>query len=122
MQVILDDSNYVSSYATVGQLFDGTEIDAPKNMIHFCEHYTAYKLENGELVYDSQKEDRLRQEELLEELRERRKVECFAYMDRGKFWYDSLTETQLEELNVFYEAWLRVTETLEIPTKPEWLE
>ena len=65
------------------------------------------------------------EEELLENkknsLRLRREEECFSIINRGKLWYDTLTEEQLEELNEWYEKWLDVTETLEVPEKPEWL-
>ena len=54
-------------------------------------------------------------------LREARERECFPIINRGKLWYDLLTFEQLSELRAWYKAWLDVTETLIIPTKPEWL-
>lgn len=56
-----------------------------------------------------------------ETLRERRAKECFPIINRGKLWYDCLTPIQLGELKSWYWAWLNVTETLVIPTKPDWL-
>lgn len=56
-----------------------------------------------------------------EELRLTRQLECFSVINRGKLWYDSLTETQLRELREWYQAWLDVTETSEIPVRPQWL-
>lgn len=58
----------------------------------------------------------------LEELRAKREVECFTIINRGKLWYDNLSDKQKEELKVWYTAWLNVTETLVEPTKPEWLK
>lgn len=55
-------------------------------------------------------------------LRLQRQIECFPIINRGQMWYASLTETQLAELNTWYQAWLNVTETLLIPEKPIWLE
>ena len=57
----------------------------------------------------------------LNSIRELRKKECFSVINRGKLWYDCLSIEQLSQLNDWYFAWLDVTETKVIPTKPEWL-
>lgn len=76
------------------------------------------------------------QDELLnlkaDELRVRREVECFAYINRGVLWYNMLTIEQQQELNTWYQAWLNVPQVyLEakpndvdaiIPQKPNWLK
>lgn len=54
-------------------------------------------------------------------LRAYRSDACFSVINRGKLWYDTLTEEQLEELRAWYEAWLDVTETKIIPEEPTWL-
>ena len=51
----------------------------------------------------------------------RRDTECFPIINRGELWYKHLTDEQKEELDNWYNAWLEVTETKVIPTKPEWL-
>lgn len=56
-----------------------------------------------------------------EEIRIRRELECFPIINRGLLWYETLTKEQLDELRVWYQAWLDATETLIIPDKPEWL-
>lgn len=56
------------------------------------------------------------------ELRAKRNIECFPIINRGKLWYDKLTQEQLEELDKWYSDWLNVTETLEEPVKPEWIK
>ena len=61
-------------------------------------------------------------EEATEYLREFRERECFEIVNRGKLWYNLLTNQQFEELDEWYQAWLDVTETREVPTKPSWLE
>ena len=58
----------------------------------------------------------------LNALRELRTKECFPIVNRGKLWYDCLTAEQISEFNDWYFAWLNVTETKVIPTKPEWLD
>lgn len=64
----------------------------------------------------------LTNDEILNYLRSQREAECFEIINRGKLWYDTLTETQVKELTAWYKAWLDVTETKEIPTKPSWLK
>lgn len=55
-------------------------------------------------------------------LRALRTKECFPIINRGKLWYNCLSYEQLIELDDWYHAWLNVTETKVIPTKPEWLK
>lgn len=121
MFITINEEGYVESYATVGTINNGTEIEAPSNLGHFKEHFRAYKTANNALVFDSQKEAEIEQEERREQLRILREAECFSYVDRSQFWYDSLSSSQLEELHAWYEAWLNVTETLTIPERPAWL-
>lgn len=54
-------------------------------------------------------------------LKKRREEECFSIINRGKMWYDQLTEEQYLELRQWYFDWLNVTETRIIPTRPVWL-
>lgn len=54
-------------------------------------------------------------------LRGRREIECFPIVNRGKLWYDTLTDRQLNELDVWYHQWLDVTKIKIIPDKPTWL-
>ena len=60
-------------------------------------------------------------EERIENLRVKREIECFSIINRGALWYTRLSEEQVQELEQWYNAWLEVTETLEVPEKPEWL-
>ena len=62
------------------------------------------------------------EEEILEQLRQQREVECFLIINRGQLWYNNLLPSQLHELQVWYEDWLNVTETKIIPEKPSWLK
>lgn len=59
---------------------------------------------------------------ILNDLRQKRLNECFLVINRGKLWYDNLTQEQLEELNKWYQEWLNVTETLVEPITPEWIK
>ena len=57
----------------------------------------------------------------IEILRGYRNEVCFTIINRGKLWYETLTVEQVEELRIWYNAWLDVTDTKVIPTKPKWL-
>ena len=88
---------------------------------------------NGEIYYAPENEPqdcpRATEEELkahkekqyIDFLRHIRENECFSIINRGQLWYAMLTEVQVIELRHWYNAWLDVTETMVIPTKPNWL-
>ena len=59
--------------------------------------------------------------ETLKEILRTEREFVFKVINRGKLWYDTLTPEQLEELKVWYAAWLDVTETLKKPKRPSWL-
>ena len=61
-------------------------------------------------------------ERLISKLRNQRERECFPIINRGALWYSALTTEQYNELQTWYRAWLDVTDTLVVPTKPGWLE
>lgn len=61
------------------------------------------------------------QRERLRELRYKRMHDCFPIINRGQLWHTRLTDEQKAELDAWYDAWLNVTDTLQIPTKPAWL-
>lgn len=56
-----------------------------------------------------------------DELRKLREQECFPIVNRGKLWYNCLTNEQITELTNWYFEWLNVTETRIYPKKPLWL-
>lgn len=45
---------------------------------------------------------------------------CYPIVNRGKLWYDRLLPSQVSELNEWYEAWLDVTETHQLPADLAW--
>jgi len=56
-------------------------------------------------------------------LRALRKTNCFRLIDnKSQLWWNRLTKDQLNELEIWYDAWLKVTDTKIIPDKPEWLK
>lgn len=122
MKIVTDENGYVISYAIIGDLLNSIEVNAPADMEFFELNFRAYKCGvDNSLVLDEQKLRDLNYDEKVEELRQRREVECFSIVDRSKLWYDSLTPYQISELKKWYDAWLQVTETFKVPERPEWL-
>ena len=121
MKVTLDENGYVKEWALVGDN-GGIDVPEPEELESFLECFTGYKVENGILVKDEEKdaEERLNLQKFI--LRQRRKTECFSYVNRGQLWYTTLSVKQLAELTAWYTAWLKVTDTLTVPDKPSWLE
>ena len=83
-------------------------------------------IEDGEEISVEFNEDRYNKAQNLiksNTLRAKRDMECFSYINRGKLWYDITIDTEIkkEEFQKWYQNWLDVTETFEIPEKPEWL-
>ena len=80
------------------------------------------KYENGKIAIDEELEIASNYEALKEQLRERRELECFPYVNRSNIWFLRLSREQRIELTDWYDKWLQVTETLVAPDKPEWLK
>lgn len=122
MYITVDDNNYINGYATIGNLLNSIEVNDVLDETFFADNFFAYKYENGSLVFDEDMAHHVAHEKMLNELRLRREEECFKYINRGTLWYQSLSVEQNNELAAWYQAWLDVTETLEIPERPQWLE
>ena len=121
MKVLLSDQGYVVSYALEGELLDAVEAAEPSDLSHFEEYFTAYRVQDGALVFDDAQAAEEQAETAKSAYRQRRQAECFSVINRGRLWYDVLTEEQLSELQSWYRAWLDGTNTQTIPEKPEWL-
>ena len=52
MKVLLSDQGYVVSYALEGELLDAVEAAEPSDLSHFEEYFTAYRVQDGALVFD----------------------------------------------------------------------
>ena len=120
MQVQLENGRVIS-YALVGEIVEGIEVSEPEDIDHFETHFSAYRLQDGTLEYDEDQNKENERKALCDGLRQRRETECFSYINRGQLWYDRLTEEQKAELDAWYAAWLKVTDTLTAPKKPSWL-
>ena len=121
MKVTFDENGYVSGWCMVGDN-GGEEYDPPEDFDSFLDRFDVFKLVDGKLVRDAEKEEADRREAKLASLRERREKECFSVVNRGWIWYSSLTLAQWRELRTWYLAWLKVTETGAIPDRPTWID
>lgn len=122
MKVLLDENGFIASFALVGDLVNSIELPNPEDISHFCNHFSAYKITNGVAVFDNNQNEILKYEATIEKYRTHRAKECFPIINRGQFWYDTLTDEQKSELCVWYHNWLDVTKTQTIPEKPIWLK
>lgn len=98
--------------------FDEVVLHCYKNNIDLGDGY--HKFINNEIIKINTMSDQVRRR-IEDTLRQQRETECFPVINRGALWYETLTDTQKNELRVWYRAWLDVTETLEAPKKPDWL-
>lgn len=122
MKIVTNKDGYVNSFAILGELIDSIEVKHEDiDLNFFQQHYGSYKLVDGSLVYDEEKDKQIADENELERLRILREKECFSVINRGQAWYNSLTDGQYEDLQTWYQAWLNVTKTRVIPEKPAWI-
>lgn len=55
-------------------------------------------------------------------IRATRNDECFPIINRGALWFNKLTETQVQELETWYQEWLDAPATSVIPERPTWID
>lgn len=116
----INENGFLTDYAIVGDIDNSIEIEIPDDFNQ--KYYRCYKVENGAATFDENQKVVFEHEILLYTLRGRRTNECFSVINRGSVWYDTLTIEQKTELGAWYEAWLDVTTTLEVPVLPTWLK
>lgn len=121
MKIQIDKNGYVENYVIVGESSAcDIEVEEPENFDF--SNYNAYKLVDDVLVLDAEKAKELASKLQKDELRITRSRDCFSVINRGALWYKKLTDEQKAELEIWYQAWLDVTDTMVIPEKPEWLK
>jgi len=81
-------------------------------------NHLEYKIVNGHAVKDGAAQD-ITDKQKFRFLRE---TQCFPIINRGILWFNYLTMDQQDDLLTWYQAWLNVTDTKVIPTKPSWLK
>jgi len=128
LYIQVDVEGYITAVAQ--EAYDG-HMETNLTMNDFMEKYGnenvtdgSHKYINGEILSDggTERSRAIYNENLKAELRSRRSYECYPIVNRGQVWYDNLTPDQKLELSRWYEDWLNVTATLEVPAKPVWLD
>lgn len=61
------------------------------------------------------------QQDISQRLRMEREEVCFPVINRGKLWYENLTQEQYEQLKVWYVQWLDAPQLKTRPKDLEWL-
>lgn len=59
--------------------------------------------------------------DVAQQLRQERVDVCFPIVNRGKLWYDSLSDEKLAQLQTWYLQWLDAPQTKIRPKDLEWL-
>ena len=127
LQFKVDENGFISEFMNVGSegiLPDGIEIEIDVDNFDFddfLQNYRAYKFDGDKIKRDDEQVIIVVEENENNKLRALREKECFPVINRGNMWYAALSDIQKDELNVWYQAWLDVTETKIIPEKPDWL-
>ena len=121
MKVTFDENGYVNGWCMVGDN-GGEEFDPPEDFDTFLDRFESFKLADGKLIFDADKDDAVRLETEKTSLRARREKDCFSVVNRGWLWYSTLTLAQWRELRTWYISWLKVTETMTPPERPSWVD
>ena len=117
MYITLDNDGFINFVSYGAALENGIETEP----FEFTVNIQAYSFKDGKIELDKNRLKEVINILLIQELRQRREVECFSIINRGKLWYDMLTPQQITTLNNWYMDWLRVTNTLKPPRRPRFL-
>lgn len=121
--VLVDENNYITGWSEDFFVEEGriaVEVDEEIRE-DFEIYFDGYQAIEGAAVKDAEAYQNSVDNRIKAEIRYERELECFSVINRGEAWYRTLTEEQKNELQMWYQAWLDAPQTLEIPTKPNWL-
>lgn len=128
LQFKTDENGFISEFMNVGSegiLPEGIAIEIDIDNFDFDDflmNYQAYKFDGNKIERVEEQLPLVIEENEKNYLRMIRMKECFPIINRGSLWYDGLQPEQRTELGKWYNDWLNVTDTHEIPQKPSWLE
>ena len=120
MKIQVNENNYVENYVIVGKSSScNIEVEEPEGFSP--DNFQAWKYDGEKLVYDGEKAKALQAERDKDEIRFERSRVCFPVVNRGQLWYDTLTESEKNEIREWYQKWLDAPETGVVPEMPKWL-
>jgi len=76
-------------------------------------------IENGRLKVDVTPRPIDEQKNIIRRLRKNR---VFPIINRSQMWFNSLTEEQKQDIQIWYQDWLNAPQTLKMPKRPSWLD
>ena len=120
MKIQIDKNGYVENYVIVGESnVCNIEVEEPEGLSP--DNFPAWKYDGEKLVYDMEQAKVLQAERNKDEIRFERQRVCFPVVNRGQFWYDTLTQNEKNEIREWYQKWLDAPETGVVPEKLSWL-
>lgn len=120
MEITLNNEGFVENYAVIGGIEGGITVQNPQDMPHFSEYYEAYRFVEGKLVFEEERQSRIKQLHQTEDIRKERESECFSICDRAA-WFYSLSDDEKAEVLQWRQDWLDAPETGVLPVKPAWI-
>ena len=124
--IVIDENNNViaASEGAYIEIDNATTIEIDEEINYDKFEGLVFDKDSGKVVFDEVRYLKRMSEINKENLRLKREDECFSVVNRGDIWYETYVNTpqREREFKSWYKAWLDVTETLIIPTKPSWIK
>ena len=121
MKIQVNENDYVENYVILGE---GSachiEVEEPEGFSP--DNFQAWKYDGEKLVFDESRAQDLQNESQKNEIREERMRKCFPIVNRGQFWYDTLTQSEKNEIREWYQQWLDAPETGVIPDDLDFIK
>lgn len=112
MKIQIDEKGYVQNFVLVGEgSACNINVAEPDNFSSNLQYYRAWKYDGENLIFDENRALEIEDTSKKDGIRENRMRKCFPIVNRGQFWYDTLTEDQKTEIREWYQKWLDAPET-----------
>ena len=121
MKIQIDENGYVKNYVIVGES-SACDIEVHEPEGFSPDNFKAWKYDGDKLVYDGERAKALEIERNKDEIRFERQRVCFPVVNRGQFWYDTLTQNEKDEIREWYQKWLDAPETGIIPDDLDFIK
>ena len=121
MKIQIDKNGYIQNFVIVGESSTcNIEVDEPEDFS--IDRFQAWKYDGEKLVYDIEQAKVLQAERNKDKIRFERQRVCFPVVNRGQFWYDTLTQSEKNEIREWYQQWLDAPETGVIPDDLDFIK
>ena len=121
MKIQIDKNGYIQNFVIVGESSTcNIEVDEPEDFS--IDRFQEWKYDGEKLVYDIEQAKVLQAERNKDEIRFERQRVCFPVVNRGQFWYDTLTQSEKNKIREWYQQWLDAPETGVIPDDLDFIK